>query len=979
MKPGKIIILLLIVFFYTVSLFSQSRIYVDIDALGSADGSTWADAYTDLQDAIDVSVAGDSIWIAEGLYRPTKDLNGNAIPTDLRSKTFYVDQDIKIFGGFDATETSFSNRNLQNNLSILSGNIGDEMTSADNAYHVMIIKGTTSNPISLDCEINGLVIEDGNANAANLTAIDAGGGGILARGGGASGLSSPTISNCPFRSNYGNSGGAAFRADGTSNGTSEPVLSNCIFENNTSNSQGAGIDVFGGFRLSGNTHVGIINCLFYDNQSTFGSVISLDGFGGSASATITNTTIADNTGFALQGSSSGGGSASIIFNNSIAHGNTAFSSFVSLSYSQTTSITNEDPLFIDRAAKNYRLLPCSPGIDTRTDGLNMTASDIEGGTRIQGTSIDIGAYESAPLTGPGNVVYVSTLANECEDATSWASAFTDLQEALNTVQDNQVIWIAEGIYKPAYDSLGNDMPTDPREKTFYITKDIKIYGGFAGNETQLSERDIQVNETILSGVIGNTGTEADSVYHESKPVFVNCLFKSNVSPSALGGNKGGAMYNFGNEGEASPTVTNCNFISNSATNGGAMYNASFSTISIGSADIVINNSIFSVNQSGISNNGGATTTINNSIIPVLSSGTNGSNNLVGANPLFVTSSDYNLQSGSPAINAGLNGVNAESIDFEGKDRIINNFIDIGMMENQDLCAPIVPNVVYVDAAASGTNDGTCWRNAYNNLNDALNATFEKPQKEIWVARGSYMNINVGFRLQPGVAMYGSFMGGEIRKNQRVSASTENEWTILEGSDGNASTGVVFASISGTSQDTLDGFWIQNGDRGVLLGSLAGGSFTMNNCVIKGNRLQGGFSIENCIGSQIEITNTKFIDNNAQVGGGALSVRVMGASGSVKIKNCEFTNNSNIWQGIQSFPIALMNWENATVDIESSIFNCNTIYNSFNGGSSESDFATPILNLRDVEMNLNACPGLDYPAIYVKRGMVTMHGQQTINE
>ena len=50
--------------------------FVDGDATGADDGSSWADAYTDLQDALENTTDDNddgaiSIWIADGTYKPT--------------------------------------------------------------------------------------------------------------------------------------------------------------------------------------------------------------------------------------------------------------------------------------------------------------------------------------------------------------------------------------------------------------------------------------------------------------------------------------------------------------------------------------------------------------------------------------------------------------------------------------------------------------------------------------------------------------------------------------------------------------------------------------------------------------------------------------------------------------------------------------------------------------------------------------------
>ena len=74
-------------------------LFVDADAMGAGDGTSWTDAYTDLQDALSAATGNDQIWIAAGTYTPRAPLDAS----DARTATFAVtgDQDgLEIYGGF---------------------------------------------------------------------------------------------------------------------------------------------------------------------------------------------------------------------------------------------------------------------------------------------------------------------------------------------------------------------------------------------------------------------------------------------------------------------------------------------------------------------------------------------------------------------------------------------------------------------------------------------------------------------------------------------------------------------------------------------------------------------------------------------------------------------------------------------------------------------------------------------------------------
>lgn len=132
-----------------------------------------------------------------------------------------------------------------------------------------------------------------------------------------------------------------------------------------------------------------------------------------------------------------------------------------------------------------------------------------------------------------------------------------------------------------------------------------------------------------------------------------------------------------------------------------------------------------------------------------------------------------------------------------------------------------PARLYVDASATGTNNGTSWTNAYTRLDSALTAAKSCPSvNEVWVAEGTYTpttttNRSVTFDLTDGLSVLGGFAGGET---SRAQADPTAHPTILSGDllgdDGPAPTGradnsnrLVSAGPTVITPARLDGFTI----------------------------------------------------------------------------------------------------------------------------------------------------------------------------
>uniref|UniRef100_UPI0038920744 choice-of-anchor Q domain-containing protein n=1 Tax=Winogradskyella sp. 4-2091 TaxID=3381659 RepID=UPI0038920744 len=166
-------------------------------------------------------------------------------------------------------------------------------------------------------------------------------------------------------------------------------------------------------------------------------------------------------------------------------------------------------------------------------------------------------------------------------------------------------------------------------------------------------------------------------------------------------------------------------------------------------------------------------------------------NVSNTNPLFTDSvnGDYTLESSSPAIDSGENTrVSTSTIsDLAGNQRIFNATVDMGPYEFG--ANPASTTVIYVDAAATGNNDGTSWADAYDNLQIALN---NNPAGTIWVKAGTYIpgtNRTDVFSLTNNQKIYGGFDGTEVSLSQRDAAVN---LTILSG-DINGNDNTLFSA------------------------------------------------------------------------------------------------------------------------------------------------------------------------------------------
>lgn len=149
--------------------FPSDQVYVDKDALGLNNGTSWANAFTHVQDALAaVEYYEDvrEIWIAEGEYVPS---------VIYRDSSFTLRDSVVIYGGFLGTETLRDQRVMDPSLVKLSGDIGLAEDSTDNVYHVVVVDSSC-----VDCVLDGLTISFGHANG--VPASSSIGAGLFVKG-----------------------------------------------------------------------------------------------------------------------------------------------------------------------------------------------------------------------------------------------------------------------------------------------------------------------------------------------------------------------------------------------------------------------------------------------------------------------------------------------------------------------------------------------------------------------------------------------------------------------------------------------------------------------------------------------------------------------------------------------------------------------------------------------------------------------------
>jgi hypothetical protein len=557
--------------------------------------------------------------------------------------------------------------------------------------------------------------------------------------------SSPTLTNVSFSGNSAEDGGGMVNRE-----SSSPTLTNVSFTGNSADSAGGMYNLFSSsptltnVSFSGNSAGFGGGGMYNDNSSPTltnvsfsGNLANNEGGGMSnyeSSPTLTNVSFSGNSGWEGGGmwnydSSSPAIQNTIFWNNKDASGigtpsasifNDA-SSIPTIDYSlvqgwNPAGLSNlngtdasTDPLFIAEVdpasapttAGNLRLQAGSPAINAGNNAADLDAggsgtatiadiaTDLAGAPRHVGAAVDMGAHEFSLACPPGSPTRLYVKENGTgSSGANWNDALASLQDALylatNCSSSNQ-IWVAQGIYYP---DEGLYQTNNNHNATFQLKNNLAIYGGFAGTETNLSQRNWQSNPTILSGDIDqdDTNTDGNNIAESTSDIqganAYHVVTGSGTGSSAVldgftitagqadgdwegwpcGSTCGGGMYNH----SGSPTVTNVSFSGNSADygGGGGMYNNNSSP--------TLTNVSFSGNSADYGGGGGMWNHFNSS--PTLTD---------------VSFSGNSASYGGGIYNYDVSGLELTNVSFSG-----NSADHGGGMFNYDNSSPTLTNVSF---------------------------------------------------------------------------------------------------------------------------------------------------------------------------------------------------------------------------------------------------------------------------------------------
>lgn len=455
------------------------KVYVDVEcAVATHDGSSWANGYRSLNEAIaylsgldketvgskrlEVHVMEGDIWPRYAFTNLDPQTATIDIPASASGATLYI------YGGYHRSDDKISvERNPLTYRSVINGN-HEGKNIEDGLYHcITVAKGAA---VCLD----GFHIINGYAAGEASRQY---GAGLLVHDG-----ANVTVNNCIFENNTAQEGSAIDARNASL------TMNNCVVNNNTNITETAAVVNGNGANLKMN-FVTIVN----NNGKAYSDNASLISSFSTANTSANTHTIEISTAqFSNPTKTSG---ASLGFDTYLG----GYSSF---------QPTNQNPI--------VNVGKAIGGITT----------DITLSARSRGGAPDLGAYE-AQLPVDGTVIYVrSENGDDNNDGLSWSSAKKTITAALNTASTaTEAIWVAAGTYnervtmKDGVNVLGGFAKTgNPDNKLDGVNRDISnansnfmtVIDGQGGGRVLTQPANFNKLTTWEGFVIQNGATKGDN-------------------------------------------------------------------------------------------------------------------------------------------------------------------------------------------------------------------------------------------------------------------------------------------------------------------------------------------------------------------------------------------------------------------------------------------------------------------------------------
>lgn len=455
------------------------KVYVDVEcAVATHDGSSWANGYRSLNEAIaylsgldketvgnkrlEVHVMEGDIWPRYAFTNLDPQTATIDIPAAASGATLYI------YGGYHRSDDKISvERNPLTYRSVINGN-HEGKNIEDGLYHcITVAKGAA---VCLD----GFHIINGYAAGEASRQY---GAGLLVHDG-----ANVTVNNCIFENNTAQEGSAIDARNASL------TMNNCVVNNNTNITETAAVVNGNGANLKMN-FVTIVN----NNGKAYSDNASLISSFSTANTSANTHTIEISTAqFSNPTKTSG---ASLGFDTYLG----GYSSF---------QPTNQNPIV---------------NVGKTIGGIT---TDITLSARSRGGAPDLGAYE-AQLPVDGTVIYVrSENGDDKNDGLSWSSAKKTITAALNTASTaTEAIWVAAGTYnervtmKDGVNVLGGFAKTgNPDNKLDGVNRDISnansnfmtVIDGQSGGRVLTQPANFNKLTTWEGFVIQNGSTKGDN-------------------------------------------------------------------------------------------------------------------------------------------------------------------------------------------------------------------------------------------------------------------------------------------------------------------------------------------------------------------------------------------------------------------------------------------------------------------------------------